>query len=207
MLKLWGRKNSSNVQKVVWALGETAVAHEHTEVGGAFGGNREPSFLALNPNGLVPVLQDGDVVMWESNAIVRYIALKYGPGRLAPSDPAMRARADQWMDWQQTAVNAAMVTTFWGLVRTPKEKRDHPAIAAAEARYAEAMAILDAHLAKTPYVAGETFCMGDIPLAIMAHRYFYLFPDHPPLRNLRRWYDTLAARKAFQDGVAVIPMT
>ncbi len=207
MLKIWGRKNSSNVQKVMWAVGETGVAHEHTELGGAFGGNREPSFLALNPNGLVPAMQDGDVVLWESNAIVRYIAAKYGAGRLAPTDPAMRARADQWMDWQQTAVNAPMVTTFWGLIRTPEDKRDHAAIAAGRARYNEVMAILDMHLAKTPYVAGDTFCMGDIPSAIMAHRYLYLFPDHLPLRNLQRWYDAVVARKAFQDHVAAIPMT
>ena len=113
MLKIWGRKNSSNVQKVMWAVGETAVAHAHTEVGGAFGGNREPAFLALNPNGLVPVIQDGAVVMWESNAIVRYIAVKYGAGRLAPADPLMRARADQWMDWQQTSVNAPMAFNIW----------------------------------------------------------------------------------------------
>jgi glutathione S-transferase len=207
MLKIWGRKNSSNVQKVMWAVGETAVAHAHTEVGGAFGGNREPAFLALNPNGLVPVIQDGAVVMWESNAIVRYIAVKYGAGRLAPSDPLMRARADQWMDWQQTSVNAPMVTTYWGLVRTPEDKRDHAAIAAAEKRYAEVMAILDTQLAKTPYVAGDSFCMGDIPLAIMTHRYLYLFPEHPPLRNLRRWYDLLAARPAFADHVSAVPMT
>ena len=138
---------------------------------------------------------------------MRYLASKYGAGRLAPSDPAMRARADQWMDWQQTTVNVPMVTTFWGLVRTPEEKRDHAAIAAAEKRYAEAMTVLDAQLAKTHYVAGEEFSMGDIPVAIMAHRYLFLFPDHPPLRNLRRWYDALTARKAFADHVAAVPMT
>lgn len=207
MLKVWGRKNSSNVQKVMWAIGETGTAHQHTEIGGAFGGNREPSFLALNPNGLVPAIQDGGLVMWESNAIVRYIAGRYGAGRLAPSDPAMKARADQWMDWQQTAVNAPMVTTFWGLVRTPPEKRDNAAIEAAKTRYTEAMTLLDGHLAKMPFVAGETFCMGDIPLCVMAHRYFFLFPENPPLRNLRRWYDTLAGRQAFKDHIAAVPMT
>jgi glutathione S-transferase len=207
MLKVWGRKNSSNVQKVMWALGETGVAHEHVEVGGAFGGNQDAAYLALNPNGLVPAIQDGDVVLWESNAIVRYIATKYGAGRLAPADPTMRARADQWMDWQQTTVSAPMVTCFWGLVRTPEEKRDHAAIAAAKDRYADAMRILDAHLAKLPYVAGEVFSMGDIPLAIMAHRYLFLFPDLPPLRNLQRWYGVVTARQAFRDHIASVPMT
>jgi glutathione S-transferase len=207
MLKIWGRKNSSNVQKVMWAVGETGITYEHTEFGGAFGGNREPSYLALNPNGLVPTIQDGDVTLWESNAIVRYIASKYGAGTLAPSDIATRARADQWMDWQLTTVNAPMVTTFWGLVRTPPEKRDHAAIAAGKTRYTEVMTLLDAQLAKTRFVAGDSFCMGDIPVAVMAHRYLYLFPDHPPLPDLQRWYDALAVRQPFKDHVAAVPMT
>src|SRR4029079_6531674 len=102
MLKVWGRKNSSNVQKVMWAIGETAIAHEHVEVGGAFGGNQDAAYLALNPNGLVPAIQDGDVVLCASHDIALSRATKYGAGRLAPADPTMRARADQWMDWQQT---------------------------------------------------------------------------------------------------------
>src|SRR3972149_9612907 len=125
MLKIWGRKNSSNVQKVMWTVGELGLPHEHVEVGGAFGGNREPSYLAMNPNGLVPTIRDGDLVLWESNAIVRYLSGKYGAGTLAPSDAAVRGRADQWMDWQLFTVNALMVTGYWGLVRTPPEKRVH----------------------------------------------------------------------------------
>ncbi len=207
MLKVWGRKNSSNVQKVMWAVGETGVAYEHTELGGAFGGNREPSYLALNPNGLVPTIQDGDLVLWESNAVVRYIAGKYGAGTLAPRDVAIRARADQWMDWQLTAVNAPMVTTFWGLVRTPSEKRDHAAIAAGKARFTEVMTMLDGQLAKTSFVAGDSFCMGDIPVAIMAHRYLFLFPDRPSLPHLERWYDAITKREAFKTHVSGIPMT
>jgi len=207
MLKVWGRKNSSNVQKVMWAIGETGIAHEHVEVGGAFGGNHDAAYLALNPNGLVPAIQDGPVVLWESNAIVRYIAGKYGAGRLWPLDPGTRGIADQWMDWQQTTVSAPMTTCFWGLVRTPEEKRDHAAIAAAKERYADAMRILDVHLSKMPYVAGDVFCMGDIPLAIMAHRYLFLFPDLPPLRSLQRWYDGLTGRPAFQSHVGSVPMT
>jgi glutathione S-transferase len=207
MLKIWGRKNSSNLQKVMWTVAELGLPYEHVEVGGAFGGNREPSYLALNPNGLVPTIQDGDLVLWESNAIVRYLSGRYGAGRLAPSDIATRARADQWMDWQLSTLNQLMVATYWGLVRTPPEQRDHAAIAAAQAKYTDALKILDAELGKTRFVAGDAFCMGDIPPAIMAHRYLFLFPDHPSLPNVQRWYDMLAGRKAFQDHVAAIPMT
>ena len=207
MLKIWGRKNSSNVQKVMWTVGELALPHEHVEVGGAFGGNREPFYLAMNPNGLVPTIQDGDLTMWESNAIVRYLSGKYGTGMLAPSDIAMRARTDQWMDWQISTLNPVMVTTYWGLVRTPPEQRDHAAIAAARAKYTEALTILDAQLGKTRFVAGNGFCMGDIPVALMAHRYLFLFPDHPALSILERWYDAITKREAFKTHVSAIPMT
>ncbi len=207
MLKIWGRKNSSNVQKVMWTVGELGLPHEHVEVGGAFGGNREPSYLAMNPNGLVPTIKDGDLVLWESNAIVRYLSGKYGAGTLAPSDIATRARANQWMDWQLSTVNALMVTTYWGLVRTPPEKRDHAAIEAARIKFTEALQIVDAQLGKTRFLADDAFSMGDIPLALMAHRYLFLFPDHPSLPNVERWYAALSARKAFQDHVAVVPMT
>lgn len=207
MLKIWGRKNSSNIQKVMWAVGELALAHEHVEVGGAFGGNREPAYLALNPNGLVPMIDDSGFVLWESNAIVRYLSGKYGAGSLAPSDPGTRARADQWMDWQLSVVNPVMVTTYWGLIRTPPEKRDHAVIATAQVKYTDAMKILDDQLAKTRFVAGDAFCMGDIPVALMAHRYVFLFPDHPPMPNLERWYGDVSSRKAFRDHIAAVPMT
>jgi glutathione S-transferase len=207
MLKIWGRKNSSNVQKVMWAVGELGLACDHVEIGGAFGGNREPSYLALNPNGLVPTIQDGDFVLWESNTIVRYLAAKHGAGMLMPADLETRACAEQWMDWQLSTVNPLMATTFWGLIRTPPEKRDHAAIAAAQQRYTEAMTILDAQLAETRFVAGDGFCMGDIPVAIMAYRFRKLFADRPELANLERWFAEISARKAFQDHVLAVPMT
>jgi glutathione S-transferase len=207
MLKIWGRKNSSNVQKVLWAVSELGLAHEHTEVGGAFGGNREPDYLALNPNGLVPLIQDGDFTLWESNAIVRYLSGKYGAGTLAPADIETRARAEQWMDWQISTVNPAMVTAYWGLVRTPPEQRDHAAIGAAKNKYTEAMTILDAQLGKTDFVAGGAFSMGDIPLAIMARRYLFLFPDHSPLSNLERWNAAIEQRPSYREHVAAVPMT
>jgi glutathione S-transferase len=207
MLTIWGRKNSSNVQKVMWTVGELGLPHRHVDAGGAFGGNREAAYLALNPNGLVPLIQDGDFTLWESNAIVRYLSSKYGAGTLAPADIETRARAEQWMDWQLSTVNAAMVTTFWGLIRTPPQQRDHAAIEAGKKKYTELMTMLDAQLGKTEFVAGDAFCMGDIPLGVMARRYLFLFPNHPPLPNLERWYAALDKRPAFREQVAAIPMT
>jgi glutathione S-transferase len=207
MLKIWGRKNSSNVQKVLWAADELGLAYEHVELAGVFGGNKEPSYLALNPNGLVPAIADGDFVLWESNAIVRYLAAKYGAGRLAPADIQTHARADQWMDWQVSVLGPAILGAFWGLIRTPPDKRDHAAIAASQAQTAEALKILDAQLGKTAFVAGEAFCMGDIPVAIITHRYRALFPDRPRLPNLERWYAAIAMRPPFRDQVAAVPLT
>ncbi len=154
MLKIWGRKNSANVQKVMWGIGELGLAHERIDIAGAFGMNREPPYLALNPNGLVPTLQDGDFVLWEANSILRYLARQHGKGLLEPADPKARARASQWMDWQLSVLGPAIHAAFWGLIRTPPEKRDRNAIDASKARTTEAIAILDGQLAKTAYVAG-----------------------------------------------------
>src|SRR6185503_3524707 len=116
MLKVWGRKNSSNVQKVMWAVGELGLAHERIDIGGPFGGNREPAYLALNPNGLVPTVEDGDLVLWESNSIVRHLASRHGAGTLEPADPATRALASQWMDWQLSVASPAIGPAFMGLI-------------------------------------------------------------------------------------------
>ncbi|MEX0752751.1 MAG: glutathione S-transferase family protein [Xanthobacteraceae bacterium] len=206
-MKIWGRRNSSNVQKVLWAASELGLAFDHVEVGGSFGGNREPSYLALNPNGLVPAIQDGDLVLWESNAIVRYLSAKFGAGMLEPSAPEIKARADQWMDWQLSTLGPPMVTAYWGLIRLPPEKRDNAAIAAAKTQLDGAMKILDGQLGKTKFVAGDIFSMGDIPAAIMAHRYRHLFPDRPELPNLERWYASISGRPPFRRSVAAVPMT
>jgi glutathione S-transferase len=206
MLKIWGRKNSANVQKAMWGIGELGLAHERIDIGGAFGKNNEPAYLALNPNGLVPTLEDGDLVLWEGNAIVRYLASLHGKGTLEPADPKARARAGQWMDWQLSVLGPAIHATFWGLVRTPPEKRDIPAIEASTAKTTAAIKILDAQLAKTAYVAGDTFSMGDIPVGIFGYRFHALVPDRPPLPHFERWYQALAARPAFQDHILSMPL-
>jgi glutathione S-transferase len=206
MLKVWGRKNSANVQKAMWGIGELGLAHERVDIAGAFGLNREPAYLGLNPNGLVPTLQDGDLVLWESNAIVRYLAGLHGKGTLEPADPKERAVAGQWMDWQLSVLGPAIHTTFWGLVRTPPEKRDLAAIEASKAKTTAAIQILDAQLAKTAYVAGDTFSMGDIPVGVFSYRFHALVPDRPPLPHFERWYQALAARPAFRDHILSMPL-
>src|SRR5215212_444671 len=125
MIRIWGRNTSVNVQKVMWALGELGVPHERIDVGGPFGKNNEPPYLAMNPNGVVPTLEEDDgYTLWESNSIVRYLGGRYGAGKLEPSDPKIRARAQSWMDWQLSIAGPAIFPVFWGLVRTPPEKRD-----------------------------------------------------------------------------------
>jgi len=129
VIKVWGRKTSANVQKVMWAIGEIGLPHERIDIAGPFGKNREPAYLAMNPNGLVPTLEEEDgFLLWESNAIVRYLAAKHRAGVLEPADLHARALANQWMDWQLSVAAPAITPAFIGLVRTTPEKRDHAAI-------------------------------------------------------------------------------
>jgi len=209
MIKMWGRNNSSNVQKAMWAVGELGLECQRIDVGGAFGKNSEPPYLAMNPNGLVPTLEEEDgFTMWESNSIVRYLARKHDKdGRLEPKDEHERGRASQWMDWQLTVVGPAIGPSFWGLIRTAPEKRDHAAIKASQEKTVAAMKILDAQLGKTPYVAGNSFSYGDIPVGVMCFRYRALVPDRPKTTHLDRWYDGISKRKAFDQHVASIKLT
>jgi glutathione S-transferase len=209
MIKIWGRNTSSNVQKAMWAVGELKLDHTRIDVGGAFGKNKEPAYLAMNPNGLVPTLQEEDgFLLWESNSIVRYLAGKYDrTGVLEPKDAHHRALASQWMDWQLSVVGPAITPAFWGLIRTPAEKRDLAAIKASQAKTTDAMTMLDAQLGKTAFVAGPAFSYGDIPVGVMVYRFRQLVPDRPALPNLERWFAAIAARQAFQDHVGSIPLS
>jgi glutathione S-transferase len=159
----------------------------------------------MNPNGLVPTLEDGDFLLWESNSIVRYLAARYGAGTLEPEDLQARARASSWMDWQLTVAHPPLTPVFWGLIRTPPEKRDHAAIEAGKVKSMAAMKILDAQLAKTAFVAGDTLSMGDIPVALMAYRFRRLVPEREGLDNLERWFTTIEQRPAFKEHVLAIP--
>src|SRR6267154_2472895 len=168
MIKIWGRNTSSNVQKVMWAIGEMKLGHERIDVGGAFGKNNEAPYLAMNPNGLVPTLEEEDgFTLWESNSIVRYLDGKHDKtGVIEPKDAKQRALASQWMDWQLSVVGPAIFHAFWGLIRTPEEKRDMAAIKTSQEKTTAAMQIMDAQLAKTQYLAGDSFSYGDIPVGV-----------------------------------------
>ena len=206
MLKLWGRLNSINVQKVVWCLEEVGLSYERVEAGGPFGVVDTPAYRTLNPNGRVPVMEEDGFVLWESNAIVRYLAAKHGEGGLWPTDLRQRADADRWMDWQTTTFSQAMLAAFHGLVRTAPEKRDGAAIEASLAG-AEAMArLLDQHLSARTFVAGEAFTMGDIAAGAAAHRWLHLAPNRVPLPHVERWYASLIARPAATKAL-IAPLT
>jgi glutathione S-transferase len=205
MIRIWGRNTSSNVQKVMWALGELGLPHERIDIGGSFGKNREPAYLAMNPNGLVPTLEEDGFLLWESNSIVRYLAAKYGVGTLEPADMQARARAGSWMDWQLTVAAPAITPVFWGLIRTPPEKRDHAAIEAGKVKTMAAMQMLDAQLAKSAFVAGDTLSMGDIPVAVMTYRFRRLMPERSGLDHLERWFTGIEQRPAFKEHVLAIP--
>lgn len=206
MLKVWGRRNSINVQKVLWCCAELNVPFERVDVGGPFGGNRDPDYLRLNPNGLVPTISDEGFVLWEANVIVRYLAAKHGAGTLYPEDLTVRGDADRWMDWQMGTLWASMRPVFIGLVRTPPEERDGAAIEAARKRTAETWSILDAHLTGRDYVTGASFTMGDIPLGATAYRWFQLGIEGPPLPNVRAWHERLSERPAFREHV-MLPLS
>ncbi len=196
MLKIWGRVSSINVQKVVWCAEELRLAYERVDVGGKFGGNDTPEYLAMNPNGLVPVIEDDGFVLYESNAIVRYLAARAGSGTLWPDEPRHRADTDRWMEWQATAFTPAMWGAFWHLIRTPAEKRSAEMIESSRVKSDKLAGILDAHLAVRRNLTGDAFTAADIVVGCATHRWLNLPIERTPRPNLERWYAELKARPA-----------
>ncbi|UGA41992.1 glutathione S-transferase [Bradyrhizobium quebecense] len=202
MLRVWGRRSSFNVQKVMWLTGELDLAHEHIDAGGAFGGLDAPAFLAMNPHGRVPVVRDDDATVWESHAILRYLAARHGNGRFWSDDPVVRARVDGWMDWSQTALQPDFLGgVFWGFFRTPENRRDWPAIHKALARCEQHFAKLERLLEATPFLLGETLSLADITAGTSLYRYFELEIARPPLPAVERWYQRLQQRPPFRKHV------
>ena len=206
MLRIWGRRNSVNVKKALWCLEELGLAYERIDAGLQHGVVDTPEYRRLNPNGVVPTIEDDGLVLWESNAIVRYLAAKHGAGTLWPEDLRVRADADRWMDWAGVTLGPAMRNAFWGLIRTPEAERDERTIAQSIARSRELVAIADAALAARPYIAGDTFTMGDIPLGCHAHNWMALPIERPPLPHLEAWYRRLATRPAYRK-VVMLPLS
>jgi glutathione S-transferase len=201
MLTVWGRANSLNVQKVMWTLGELGLAHERIPTGGHFGGNQDPAYLEHNPNGLVPTLRDGDLYVWESNAIVRYLAAKHDAGGLWPEDPAQRARADRWMDWALSTAVPAMTGVFMVTVRAPRGTPRPADFAQRLAQCHKAFGILEAALEKSDYLAGNRLTMGDIPVGVAVGRYLRLSIDRPDYPRLAAYFARLRQRPAYATHV------
>lgn len=205
-MKIWGRLNSTNVRKVLWCAEELGLAYERIDAGGAFGVVKDPAYLAMNPNGLVPCLEDGELVLWESNAIVRYLARRYGETPFAPVNEAGWADADKWMDWTSLSFTGPFRDLFWNLVRTAPEARDEGAVRRGAEQCAELMAFADKSLAASPYLSGEHLGIGDIPLGCIAYAWFALPIERPALPHLEDWYARLSERPAYRTAV-MTPVT
>ena len=207
-LTIWGRANSVNVQKVLWCLAELDLAYERIDAGMAFGKNDQPEYLAMNPNGRVPTLVDGDYVLWESNSIMRYLNLAYGGGSaIYPQSPQARAAVDRWLDWTLSTLQPVDRPVFWALVRTPKEKRDMVAIQKDVDAEAVVWRIPEALLATRRYIEGDEFTIADIALGAFARRWFGVEGvTKPKLPNLERWFALISERPGFQKFIAP-PMT
>jgi glutathione S-transferase len=203
-IMIWGRANSVNVQKVLWCLHELDLAYERIDAGMTYGRNREPDYLAMNPNGRVPTLVDGDFVLWESNSIMRYFALAYRPqSSLYPQAPKMRASVDRWLDWTLSTLQPVDRPVFWALVRTPVEERDMVAIQKDADAEAAQWRIVDAYLAARRFIAGDEFTLGDIALGAYARRWFGVEGiTKPTFSHLERWFGELSARAGFVRHIA-----
>ncbi|MEO1490815.1 MAG: glutathione S-transferase family protein [Pseudomonadota bacterium] len=204
MITVWGRSTSSNVQVVMWTLAELGIAHERLDWGGAFGGNDDPEYRAMNPNGLIPVLRDGDTVLFESPAILRYIGARYGHEAFWPADPGRRAALDMWAEWIKTSVCPELIyKVFWHLVRTPPSRRDQGVIASGAGALATLMPRLDARLGDAPFLGGENLCFADIMAGHVLYRYMTLDFEKADTPNVDAYYQRLTERPLYREHVMV----
>jgi len=202
VLKIWGRINSVNVKKALWAADELGLKYERIDAGLHFGVNKTPEYLKMNPTGLVPTIEDDGFVLWESHTVVRYLAAKHGMGSLCPSELRARADAERWMDWAFT-FQGAMRNVFWGLIRTPPEKRDPKAIEEGRKKSIELLAIPESVLSKQPYLSGSAFTMGDIPFGCELQRYMRVPIERPTFPNVHAYFERLRERPAYRKHVDI----
>ncbi len=205
MLKVWGRKTSSNVQAVMWSIGELGLACERYDVGHRFGGLDTPEFLAMNPNGTIPVLRDNDgEPLWESAAILRYLANRYGRAPYWPDNLAMRTHIDKWAEWSK--INVALNFSgpiFWQVVRTPPGRRDANALRHAIRFLDRYLDIAEKQLAMAPYLCGNDFTLADVQFGHLLYRYFTIEIERRERASLRSYYERLTARPAYREHVMV----
>lgn len=212
MMRLWGRKSSINVQKVLWCLAELGLKEgkdfERIDAGLHFGVNNTPEFLKLNPNGLVPTLEDGDVVLWESNTIMRYLAHQHDKVGRFTADIKTQYESEKWMDWQLGTMWPALRIAFLGLTRTPESERNHQAILKGYQETNRLLGMLDQTLAKQNYCSGNQFQIGDIVLALCVSRWILLnktFPqqtgERTDLKNIDVWLKRLEEETCLNDIV------
>jgi len=206
MLKIWGRSTSSNVQKLLWCCAELGIEYERVDLGGPFGGNQDPEYLAMNPNGLVPTVKDGDLILWESNTICRYLCATRNGESLYPKEPGPRANVERWMDWQLSSIGPPMGTLLFGLIRTRPEERDHAVIEAARRKALAAWTIVDEALEDRPYLAGGGLTLAEITLGTLVYRWHAFSIERPLLKNLRAWYERMREHPPFQRHIE-IPIT
>ncbi len=203
MLKIWGRTSSINVQKVMWTVAELGLAHEQIDLGGKFGGLDTAEHLGRNPHGLIPVIDDNGTVIWESHAIIRYLAARYGEGTLWPKDPDARASADMWMEWAQTTFQRNFIQLFWACYRTPPDEQDAQQIADLVSACSEDFTHLDKLLGDKKYASGDSLTYGDIPVATQFYRYFTMDIERPSVPNVEAWYARLQSNPAYVAHVMI----
>lgn len=203
MLEILGRKNSSNVIPVMWTIAELKLEHVRRNIGGTFGGLDSSEYGTINPNRLVPTMNDNGFILWESNTIIRYLCKQYGNGSLYPEDPQQCALADQWMEWFKSTVMPSFYPAFWGLVRTPPEEQDPEHIRASARLTGEKLKVLDHRLENRLFILGDDFTMADIPLGAILYRYSHLDIERPPLPNIETWYNRLQQRDSYRTHVMI----
>lgn len=198
VLTLWGRLNSINVQKVLWTLEELQLPFQRIDAGMQFGVNKTQEYLAKNPNGLVPMIDDEGFILWESHTIMRYLAKKHdAQGRVFPKDIQVQAKIEQWHDWYNTVFWPPMRNLFWGYIRTPQENRNLEELENSRIQMIKGIEMVEEQLTRTKFIAAEQFTLADIPIALVAYRWFNLPLERPSFPHFEAWYANVKIRSGF----------
>ena len=199
MLEVWGRKNANQVIQILWTLSELGVEYKRHSIGTESGDLETTEYKSLNPNSKIPTIRDNGFVLWESHAVIRYLAKQYGTGSLYPDDPQKAALSDQWMTWSTDSFMGTFFPVFWQLVRTEEKDRDYRKVVEMAQHSAKILKVLDDHLVMNDFVVGDQFTFGDIPLGVLIHKYFVLDIERPSLPGVEAWYERLKERPAFKE--------